>query len=115
MRLRYGLGGSDYLEPHVRYYKQTAAEFYHRYLLQGAALPDFASADYRLGAFTGKTIGMEYGHKLASGHSFTVRGEYYWQTGHGHPSDAPAGLTGQDLFPTVDAVIVQVGYSFDTH
>jgi hypothetical protein len=36
------------------------------------------------------------------------------QAGDGHPLDAPAGLRGFDLFPTVDAVSVQVGYSFDT-
>jgi hypothetical protein len=113
LRLRYGIG-AGYLEPHVRYYRQTAADFYQRYLLQGAALPDYASADYRLGSFTGKTVGLEYGRTLASGHKFTVRGEYYWQTGEGHPADAPAGLSGYDLFPTVDAMIVQVGYSFAT-
>ncbi len=111
-RWRWGLGENAYLQPHVRWYRQTAADFYHRYLLTGGALPDVASADYRLGKFTGKTVGLEYGRTLASGHTVTVRGEYYWQTGDSHPVDAPAGLQGFDLFPTVDAVIFQVGYSF---
>jgi len=114
MRLRLNVGASAYLEPHLRYYQQTAADFYRRYLLTGAAPPDFASADYRLGEFTGRTVGLEYGRKLASGHSVTVRGEYYWQTGDGHPADAPPGLRDQDLFPTVDAFVFQVGYSFAT-
>ena len=34
-RLRLPLGGSNYLEPHVRYYQQTAASFY-RYSLANA-------------------------------------------------------------------------------
>jgi hypothetical protein len=114
LRFRYNLGPLGYLQPHLRYYSQSAADFYRRYLLDGAALPDFASADYRLGKFTARTVGLEYGRTLANGHSLTLRGEYYWQAGDGHPLDAPAGLRGFDLFPTVDAVIVQVGYSFDT-
>jgi hypothetical protein len=114
VRLRWNVGASSYLEPHLRYYKQTVADFYRRYLLTGAAPPDFASADYRLGEFTARTVGLEYGRKLASGHSVTVRGEYYWQTGDGHPADAPPGLRNQDLFPTVDAIVFQVGYSFAT-
>ncbi len=114
LRFRYNLGPLAYLQPHLRYYSQSAADFYRRYLLAGAALPEFASADYRLGKFIARTLGLEYGRTLANGHSITLRGEYYWQIGDGHPLGVPAGLRSYDLFPTVDAVIVQVGYSFDT-
>lgn len=114
MRLRWSLGHGSYLQPHLRYYWQTAADFYHRYLVAGGALPAAASADYRLGRFTARTVGLEYGRKLASGHRVTVRGEYYWQVGDSHPQDALAALSQFDLFPTVDAVVFQVGYSFGT-
>jgi hypothetical protein len=112
LRMRWGIGDGGYLQPHLRYYQQTAADFYRRYLVNGDTLPDYASADYRLGEFNAKTVGLEYGHPLANGHAMTLRGEYYWQTGKGNPPDVPVGLRGLDLMPTVDAVILQVGYSF---
>jgi hypothetical protein len=112
LHFRWGLGERRYLQPHLRYYKQTAADFYRRYLLSGEALPAEASADYRLGAFSARTVGLEYGQPLANGHLLTLRGEYYWQTGQDHIGEVVAPLRGFDLLPTVDAVIVQVGYSF---
>jgi hypothetical protein len=111
LRLRWGVGGSGFLEPQLRYYKQTAAGFYRRFLLDGAALPSFGSADYRLGEFDAVTVGLKYGLTLTNGHLLTFRGEYYRQTGDSHPADAPAGLRQYDLFPMIDAFIFQVGYS----
>jgi hypothetical protein len=112
LRLRWPLSEATYLQPHLRHYRQTAADFYRRFLLDGAPLPENASADYRLGAFDARTIGLELGTTLASGHTLRVRAEYYWQVGDSHPASVPPGLRPFDLFPTVDAVIVQVGYTF---
>jgi len=42
-----------------------------------------------------------------------VRLEYYAQMGESQPNEAFGVLQDFDLFPTVDAFIFQVGYSFN--
>jgi len=111
-RLRWNFGNGKYLQPHVRWYHQTAADFYRRWLVDGAALPARASADYRLGDMTTWTFGLMYGTPLSDGRELTVRAEYYRQTGDGHPAEAFGSLRNFDLFPAVDAYIVQVGFNF---
>jgi hypothetical protein len=111
LRYRQPLAPEHYLEPHVRFYRQTAADFYRHYLLQGDPLPSFVTADNRLGAFSAWTLGLEYGLPVSEGKSLSVRLEYYWQFGDHHPAGAPGYLAGADLFPTVSAWIVQVGYA----
>lgn len=101
-----------YLTPNFRRYHQTAADFYRRFLIDGAALPSYASADYRLGDMTAVSYGLKYGTTLRNGHDLTLRLEYYKQTGNHHPSVAIGQLQDLDLFPTVDAWIVNVGYTF---
>ena len=110
---RWQLGGTSYLKPHVRYYTQTAADFYRRYLVSGDPLPAHASADYRLGDMHALTYGLTYGRTVGEGHELTLRFEYYAQMGESHPADAIGNLKDYDLFPTVDALIMQVGYSFN--
>ena len=109
---RWDTSEGNFWQPHVRFYRQTAADFYRRFLIDGAALPAFASADSRLGAFNAWTFGLKRGLTLANGHLLTMRAEYYRQTGEHHPAQAYGDLTGLDLFPDMSAVIVQVGYSF---
>ncbi len=111
-RLRWNFGNGKYLQPHVRWYHQTAADFYHRWLVDGAAAPAHASADYRLGDMTTWTFGLMYGTPLSDGRELTLRAEYYRQTGDGHPAEAFGALRNFDLFPAVDAYIVQVGFNF---
>ncbi|MDE2041963.1 MAG: DUF3570 domain-containing protein, partial [Alphaproteobacteria bacterium] len=40
-----------YVEPHARYYHQTAANFFQYYLTSATALPNYATSDIRLGRF----------------------------------------------------------------
>jgi hypothetical protein len=107
-RLNFAKG--RYFQPNVRWYHQTEADFYRRWLVEGEA-PDYASADYRLGDMTAMTYGLKYGTTLKGGQELSLRVEYYAQSG-----DQPAGAFGDlaelDLFPTVDAWIVNVGYTF---
>jgi hypothetical protein len=110
---RWDLGGGKFLSPSLRYYKQSAADFYRRYLVDGEATPDHASADYRLGDMTTVTGGVMHGRTVGAGHELTLRLEYYAQMGESHPADAIGNLRNFDLFPTVDAYIFQVGYTFD--
>lgn len=111
LHYRWNLAGGQYLEPHGRYYDQSAAEFYRRFLVTGEALPGAASADYRLGDMKAYTAGITYGRPVGEGRQLTVRFEYYAQTGDSQPAEAFGALRNHDLFPTVDAFIVQVGYS----
>jgi hypothetical protein len=80
-KLRFPIGERSYLEPHVRYYTQTEAEFYTASIPDDIALPLYASSDFRLGDFDAITVGMKYGWKTQSGNDVGVRLEYYMQSG----------------------------------
>jgi len=95
---RFNMDNNWYIEPHVRYYQQQAAEFYRYSLSNAEAIPEFVSADYRLGDLTATTFGAKVGFML-NGHANSVRLELYQQSGDESPSD-------------VDAVIFQYNYSF---
>lgn len=107
--------GSSYLEPHVRYYMQNEADFYKRFVNASdynSGTPNFseASADERLSEMSATTLGLKYGHALANGHEFSIRGEYYMQT---HDGESGYGkLASQDLYPGSDAMMLQFTYSF---
>ena len=115
LRYRWDLASAGYLQPHVRYYRQTAADFYTRFLVLGEPLPAHASADYRLGELTGITVGLKYGRPMAGanpdGREWNVKLEYYQQSGQ-EPVFRPGVLADFELFPSVDALMVQFGYSF---
>lgn len=110
--LRWPIASSSYLEPHVRYYTQSAVDFYRVSLLDGQPLPQHASADSRLGDMQGLTVGLKYGHETAAGNEWSARIELYRQTG-----DIPAGQLvgnqlGREQFPDLDAIIAQFSYRF---
>jgi hypothetical protein len=111
VKYRFELGGEHYLQPHLRYYQQGAADFYHHSLVDGEPTPRYASADLRLAEFTSSTIGIKYGMPLLGG-DFSVRVEKMRQVGDSHPSDAIGDQKKHDLFPTLDASIIQLSYSF---
>jgi len=106
-------GDGSFWEPHVRFYQQDAAEFYTPFLAQTAATPEFASADYRIGEMTAITVGLKYGFQIGNGDRAEIRLEYYKQS----PSKANepqgiANLEGLELYPEVDALILQFNYYF---
>jgi hypothetical protein len=111
---RWNFGGA-YLEPHVRYYLQSEADFYKRFLTEAeynGAAPTLkeASPDYRLGELDAITLGAKFGWKTARDNEFSVRLEYYMQ---GASGDQGFGkLTAQELYPDTDALMVTVGYKF---
>lgn len=104
--------GDNYIEPHVRYYMQEAAEFYRPFLLEGEALPEFASADYRIGEMDGITLGVKYGMPLKNGSELSFRVELFKQTPTNAGFEAPGILKDVELYEEVEAVIAQVSYSF---
>lgn len=111
LRYRWDFEEVWYLQPHLRYYQQSAADFYQRFLIAGEPLPSHASADYRLGDLTGLTFGLKYGRPLAKEREWNVKVEYYQQSGD-EPTFQPGSLANVDLFPDVKAVVVQFGFSF---
>jgi hypothetical protein len=106
------VGGGWYIQPHARYYTQSAADFYRPYLLDGDPLPDHASADYRLGDLDGLTAGLKVGRALQGGGEYSARVEYYQQSGRSPPGASFGSLDDFDLFPSIGSVIVQLGYRF---
>jgi hypothetical protein len=119
-RLRWWTAAADqYFEPSVRWYRQSAADFYRPWIPQNGPQETYESADSRLAAFHALTYGLKYGIKLADhfggfgreGTEFTVRLEYYQQTIQNGPT-APAALQGLDLYPSLKAVLFQIGFSY---
>ena len=111
VRLRWPLG-AGYIEPQLRYYTQSAADFYRASLVSGAALPRYASADFRLGDFDATTIGIKYGHGTASGNEWSIRAEYYQQNGTVPREQIIGNQANREQYPDLSAVIVQFGYRF---
>lgn len=99
------------LEPHFRYYKQTEADFYSAYLVDGPSLPTSASADYRLAPFHALTYGLQYLFPLGNGSHLSLGAEYYHQAGDLSPPKSLGTLSTMNLFPEMKAVMVRVGFS----
>ena len=111
-RLRVNLGDGHYIQPHLRFYQQSAAEFYRPFLNDGEALPAYVSADYRIGEMDTYTVGLKYGMPLNGGDELAFRLEYYQQSPKNAGFDAPGDLANLDLYPAVKALIFQVSYHF---
>ena len=111
VKYRLQLGGMFYLQPHYRLYTQTAADFYRHSLRDNESVPDYVSADFRLGEFTGKTIGVKIGADFNNSTKFDVRFEKYTQTGDSHPGDAVGIQNNYDLYPKLEATIFQISFS----
>ncbi len=112
LRYRWPLSDRRYLEPHVRYYTQSYAEFYRPSIDGGAALPSYASADYRLGEFDAITIGLKYGWKTVSGSEWSSRLEFYTSDGSVPGNLLIGDQGGREIYPDLDAVIAQLSYRF---
>ncbi len=111
MRYRYQMQAS-YLQPHIRYYTQTEADFYRHHLVQGTdvdangnVLVDYASNDYRLAPSDTITLGLKYGYPLSSDSELGFRVELITQTVDN--SGIPAG----EETPDLNAIVLQANYS----
>jgi len=110
LRYRWNLG-QHYLEPQLRWYSQSAADFYQRYVTASEypALDD-VSADYRLGDLDTYTIGLRYGYHLREGKELYTRVSFYQETNTGQSGIGK--LSRQELYPDNTAVMMTVGYRF---
>ncbi|MEC9407093.1 MAG: DUF3570 domain-containing protein [Pseudomonadota bacterium] len=112
LRYRWVIGNNKAITPHLRYYDQSAVDFYTPFLRDTDPLPAEYTADYRQGSFTGLTIGAEYETTVWNGKAIRVALEYYDQTGDS-PSNAPGQLANQDIFPDLQAVMGRINFDFD--
>jgi len=105
-----------YIEPTLRWYRQTAAGFYTPFIFAAQApTTGYESSDSRLGPFHALTYGVKYAWKTSGPggrqSEFSVRAEYYQQT-FDVRTPTPAALQGLDLYPGLKAVLVQIGWRF---
>lgn len=112
LRYRWPVGTGKYLEPHLRYYTQSAAEFYRISLTDGEPLPEYASADYRLADFDAFTAGLKFGWQTTGGNDMSVRLELYRQSGNVSSGDLIGTQGDRDVYPDMDAIIFQYSYHF---
>ena len=103
-----------YIQPSIRYYTQSAADFYRHSLSESdvATIEDYLTSDYRLAEMWSTTLGIKVGFETPNGNKNSVRFAYYYQDGNTSPSDAVGVQKNYDMFPTLDAFIVQYTYSF---
>lgn len=111
LHYRFELPGRSYLQPHLRYSAQTAADFYHHSLVNTAPVPAHASADYRLGDMVTTTYGLKLGLPVGKSGEFSLRVESMKQTGDSYPADAIGIQRNFDLFPAINTTIAQITYT----
>lgn len=121
-RYRWAVSPTWYVEPHLRWYSQTEADFYKPYLLEGrdvtlsgttaTALVTEASSDPRLGAFDATTVGVKVGYLLGRDNELSLRVEQYDQKASAPAAPATGDLAGQKMMPDTSATMLTVGYSF---
>ncbi len=118
LHLRWSLSNRDrYIEPTVRWYRQTAADFFTPFVLNTEKpSTGYESSDSRLAAFHAMTYGVKYAQKLSGiggrpESEISIRAEYYQQT-LGIRTPVPEALQGLDLYPGLKAVLVQIGWRF---
>jgi uncharacterized protein DUF3570 len=108
-KLRIDLGSGTYVEPHARWYHQSAAEFYNLYLIETGPAPPYMSADPRLAAFAATTVGLKFGIATSRNGELSLRLEQYAQRPSDQASSLPE-LQGLDLNPNLRATIVQLSW-----
>lgn len=112
VRYRWPIGSGSYLEPRLRFYTQSGADFYRLSLDSTQDLPAFASSDYRLGNFDAITAGLKYGWKTRNGNDMSLRVEWYTQSGTVPGEQLIGNQAGRDNYPDLNALIVQFSYRF---
>lgn len=107
------LSDTHYIQPHLRIYSQTKADFYQPFILQSDR-PNvnaniYASADYRLSKMMAYTLGFEYG-KDNTAHPWNISLEYYYQDNK--EPDKFGSLNQFEINPDYNAVMVRFNFEF---
>lgn len=120
LRYRLQFAGGWHLEPLLRHYRQSAADFWRGWLVEGrdwtsatdTAGVAHASADPRLAAFSANTVGVKLGLPLSATSELSLRLASYRQSPR-RPAGAPGVLQTLDIAPGMTATTVVVGYTRD--
>ncbi len=116
-RYRLELPGGWHVEPRARLYRQSEADFWRGWLVEGrdwsssthrANVTD-ASADPRLGAFDAQTIGVKIGLPQGPASEWSLRLESYRQKAR-QPAGAPGVLNTFDVVPGTRATMLLLSY-----
>jgi hypothetical protein len=107
---RFEAGQGFFIEPYGRYYTQTAADFFRYSLPDFEPIPSHVSADYRLARMASRTSGIRMGRALDEDSEWSLKLEYMKQTGESHPADAIGIQKNFDLYPGLEAYVVQLYY-----
>jgi len=112
LRLPFELAGNQlYLQPRVRFYRQTKASFYTPYLDNSRPIPVLASSDRRLADLTSFTAGLEVGVDVGNNSTFSARVERLVQNGTAHPDTTPKAYAGVDQIPQLTAWSVVISFT----
>jgi hypothetical protein len=111
--VKYDFKRGGAIEPQVRWYRQYRADFSKPFLLQGASLPAYASADNRLAAFSAVTYGLTYSVPTSPTSRLTLAAEWYSQRGDKSPPESFGPLLKYNLFPDLNAVVLRLGLAHD--
>ena len=111
-KFRIKLGRAFSLEPHFRFYSQSAAYFHNYYIKQSDInnLPSYASADSRLANFNSFTMGIKAAINVRN-YALTGRIESMQQYSNQNTSNAPGKLSQYNLFSDKNVTIVNVSFS----
>ena len=108
---RWNLSTGRYFQPHVRFYSQTAADFYGRCYSTVQPVPPFATADHRLGEFDGLTFGVKYGQRRAA-RRMVGAPRVVLSRPASRARRRVGALASLDLYPDLNASIAQFSYKF---
>jgi hypothetical protein len=106
------LDNGSFWQPHLRFYRQGAADFYKTLLPSSEAIPEFISADYRLGDMDSLTVGIKYSHTLSSENKIEFRLEQLSQTNDPSAGSRIGNQADRQLILDTKASILQFTYSF---
>lgn len=112
LRYAWKLDNGSFWQPHLRFYEQGAADFYKTLLPASSPVPEFVSADYRLGAMQSLTFGIKYSRILAGGDQIEFRLERLSQTNDPSPGSRIGSQADRRLILDTEAGILQFTYSF---
>jgi hypothetical protein len=114
LKYRHDFQEGWYVEPHARFYRQSAASFYTIGLSTILRPPEYATSDYRLGRLTTLTLGATFGFRLGDKPAqWTLRTEYIRQKGDSAPANDDGVQSNFDLSPAINTFTAVVGYSFN--
>lgn len=113
LKYRHSMGERFFVQPHARFYQQTAADFYRSMLTNTEAvnLPQYASADYRLAKLNTTSVGVKVGYRPNLGGELSARIEFIQQNGEEQPWDAVGIQRTEGVFPSLNATMVHFAYT----